>query len=293
MKPIAHLSSQKQLLLQQLVEQLSRVEGVVGVVLGGSYASGSYHPGSDLDVGLYYFEKRPFSIATIRQIAEAVSTEDPVMVTDFYEWGPWVNGGAWIHTAHGKVDFLYRHVDQVRRTIADAQQGVVHHDYHQQPTFGFTSVIYLAETAICIPLFDPEGILKSLKAEVAVYPPRLKQRTIADALWSAEFTLLHATSFASQGDVYNTVGCLARAASSLTQVLFALNEVYFISDKKAMERIAAFPVAPPGYVERLGHILGNAGETVDALSASTAALHELWAAVAALDGVNYTPKFLL
>jgi hypothetical protein len=111
------------------------IEGVAGIeaiVLGGSYASGTHHETSDLDVGLYYFEAKPFSIAAIWQIADNISVRGPATVTDFYEWGAWVNGGAWIHTQQGKVDFLYRNLDQVQQTIAEAQQGISRHDYNQQ-----------------------------------------------------------------------------------------------------------------------------------------------------------------
>ena len=37
--------------------------------LGGSYAAGTQHAASDLDVGLYYFEDAPFALDTIREIA--------------------------------------------------------------------------------------------------------------------------------------------------------------------------------------------------------------------------------
>ena len=171
--------------------------------------------------------------------------------------------------------------------------GIVHLDYAQQPTHGFFSVIYLAETRICIPLYDPQDVIGCLKAQVAVYPPRLKQKIVADSLWSAEFTLLFARDYAAQGDVYNTVGCLSRAASSLTQALFALNEIYFIRDKKVMEQIVAFPLVPPRYVDALARILSNVGEDVSTLSASVSAFHDLWSRVVALEGVNYQPKFNL
>ena len=224
MNGLAHVPEQKRLLLEGLVSRLSAVEGLEAIVLGGSYASGTFHDASDLDVGLYYFEATPFSIEEIRRIAEDVSIEERVTVTDFYGWGAWVNGGAWVHTRHGKVDFLYRNLDQVRRTIDEARQGICHHDYDQQPAHGFYSVMYLAETQICIPLFDPKQLLRELKRQVEVYPPRLKEKTMQGTLWLAEFTLLHARSFAAQGDVYNTAGCLTRAAANLTQALFALNE---------------------------------------------------------------------
>ncbi|HNB55238.1 MAG TPA: nucleotidyltransferase domain-containing protein, partial [Anaerolineales bacterium] len=198
MDELSHLPAPKRALLETLIAQL-QIPGVAAIVLGGSYASKTHHAASDMDVGLYYFETQPFSLADIRHIAETISTDGTPTVTGFYEWGAWVNGGAWIHTAQGKVDFLYRNLDHVRRTITEAEQGISRHDYAQQPAYGFYSVIYLAETQICLPLYDPEGHIADLKRRVAIYPPRLKQKVLADSLWSAEFTLLHARNFAAQG----------------------------------------------------------------------------------------------
>jgi hypothetical protein len=277
-------------LLKDLVLRLSAITGVQAVVLGGSYARGTYHAASDMDVGIYYLEAAPFSIEAIRQIAAEIAVQPPT-VTDFYAWGQWVNGGAWIQTAAGKVDFLFRNLDQVQRTIDEAVQGVWSHDYDQQPAYGFYSVIYLAETSICLPLFDPEGRVAGLKQAVAHFPPRLKARILGDALWSAEFTLIHAWGFAAAGDVYGTTGCLGRAASNLTQALFALNEVYFISDKKVMQAVAGFPILPEGYVERLNGILGRAGESAAELVASVASLESLWRQVIALCPDEYRSRF--
>ncbi len=281
----------KRLLLERLVEQLRAIPGVVAIALGGSYASGTQHEGSDLDIGLYYWPDRPFAIAAIRQVAESVSTERPAAVTEFYGWGRWVNGGAWIHAAPGKVDFIYRNLEQLRQTIAEAQQGIVEHDYDQQPAYGFYSVIYLAETQICIPLYDPDQVLAELKEQVAVYPPRLKERVVADALWSAEFTLLHARGWAARGDVYNTAGCLTRVAANLTQALFALNETYFIRDKQVMDVVAAFPLVPAGYVQELGRLLSCPGRTAAELTRSVQDMEQLWHSVVSLPGVHYAPQF--
>lgn len=290
---IPGLAFDKQNMLDRLVAQLGAVSGIVAIVLGGSYASGTFHEGSDLDVGLYYHEDRPFAIADIRRIAQTASARDDVTVTGFYEWGAWVNGGAWIHTPHGKVDFLYRNIEHIQRTIAEAQEGVSRHDYDQQPTHGFFGVIYLAETQICIPLHDPDGVIADLKRQVEIYPPKLKEKTIADSLWSAEFTLLHARGFAALGDVYNTVGCLTRAASNLTQALFALNEKYFQRDKKVMETITQFLHLPSGYVQELTRILSHPGQTAQELAESVRACDDLWKSVVSLEGVQYEAKFNL
>ncbi len=297
MKPImvkvANLPEDKQVLLEEIVREISRISGVAAIVLGGSYASGTSHEKSDMDIGLYYEESRPFSISEIQAIATEISIDGTPTVTDFYRWGAWVNGGAWIHTSQGKIDFLYRNLDQVHRTIDEAEQGISHHDYDQQPAYGFYSVIYLAETQICIPLYDPESRIADLKRRVEVYPPRLKQKVIADSLWSAEFTLLHAHGFAAQGDVYNTVGCLTRAASNLTQALFALNERYFMRDKKVMETIAGFPNLPEGYIQQIHGILACPGSTAEELMRTIHDLEQAWHTVVSLPGVDYEPKFEL
>ena len=290
---LTHISGEKRALLADLTGQLSRIPCMAAVALGGSYASQTQHAGSDLDIGLYYREAQPFSIADIRRTAESISADRTPTVTNFYEWGAWVNGGAWIHTAQGKVDFLYRSLEHVQRTIDEAQQGISHHDYNQQPPYGFYSVIYLAETQICIPLYDPDGQIAGLKRQVAAYPPKLKQRIVADTLWNAEFTLLNAQGLAAQGDVYNTVGCLTRAAGKMTQALFALNERYFIRDKQVMKTMAAFSVLPEGYIAQVNQILAHPGSTPGELARAVSDLGQAWRSVAALAGDLYQPKFNL
>lgn len=284
---------EKRLLLSRLVDQLQAVPGMVAVVLGGSYASGAHHANSDMDIGLYYREAHPFDLVAIRQIAHTIAVEGAATVTGFYEWGAWVNGGAWIHTAQGKVDFLYRNVEQVQRTVAEAQQGITHHDYAQQPTHGFHSVIYLAETNICRPLYDPHGVIAELKRQVAIYPANLKEKLVADTLWAAEFSLLFAHDFAAKGDVYNTVGCLTRITANLTQALFALNEQYFMRDKQVMETMSTFAVLPADYVARINAILACPGSTAPALTQTVQQLAETWRSVVALTGDGYQPKFQL
>jgi predicted nucleotidyltransferase len=289
--PLDNIPEHKRAMLQQLIQELSPIPGIAAIVLGGSYASGTQQADSDIDLGLYYHENSPFSIPAVSQVAQKISSVRQATVTGFYEWGAWVNGGAWIHTAHGKVDFLYRNLNQVQRVLSEAQQGRLQHDFDQQPTHGFYSVTYLAETHICVPLYDPEGRIAALKQQVVNYPPRLKQQVIADSLWAAEFTLLHAHSFAAEGDIYNTVGCLTRAAANLTQALFALNEVYFLRYKKVTQVIAAFPKLPSGYIERINRVLSNPGSTAQELAGAVDALEQAWHSVVSLPGVQYEPKF--
>ena len=72
------------------------IPGMKAVVLGGSFARGRARPESDIDLYLFYSESSPFSIQGLRELAEAVNDSPAPGVTDFYGWGRWVNGGAWL-----------------------------------------------------------------------------------------------------------------------------------------------------------------------------------------------------
>jgi hypothetical protein len=285
---------QKSAVIHQLVTSLATVPGVVAVVLGGSYASNEQTSSSDVDLGLYYWQAAPFATAEIRRIARGVARRgsEPT-VTDFYEWGAWVNGGAWIDTDAGKVDLLYRNVDQVSKTIQDAGAGIIEHDYEQQPATGFYSVAYLAETQICLALHDPAADIARLKQAVAIYPPKLKQRIVADSLWGAEFSLHAARGFAAACDVYGSIGCIVRSAACLTQALFALNERYFLSDKRAVQTLATFPLLPPSYLTRMTAILSHPGASSMQLTHAVAQLTALWKDVVISAGALYQPKYVI
>jgi predicted nucleotidyltransferase len=275
-----------QQLLSIAVAALLKVQGVKAIVLGGSHATGKARPDSDLDIGIYYCESSPLDIDQVRQAADALSPIQTPLVTPLYGWGQWVNGGAWIHTAAGRVDFLYRNIEQVQRAIADAHQGIMHHDYGQQPPFGFWSVMYLAETSVCMPLSDPDGILAPLKRSVAKYPPLLKQGIVSGYLAACEFNLVTATTPAKSADVYGVVGTLTRTFGYLTQVLYALNEVYFISEKAMRGDVPTFAQAPRGYVSRMEAILSHPGATAAELQRSVQATTALWA-----ETVAFWPAF--
>lgn len=279
--------------ISTVVNSLSSVPNLVAVALGGSFASGRATTTSDLDFGLYYREGSPFAVEDIQRVAETLSDRERPVVTDFYQWGPWVNGGAWIGTRSGKVDFLYRNLDQVERTIGDAEIGQFQHHYDQQPPNGFYSVIYLAETEIAIPLLDPDRQLDRLKARVSRYPSKLKSRIVNESLWSAEFTLKFAETAAAATDVYGTVGCTTRVLANLTQVLFAMNDEYFLTDKRLSQVLATFSKLPASYVARMEEILSKPGDDAKQLTATVHSLRKLWAEVVALTDGEYRSHYSL
>lgn len=270
------LTTVQQTFLEDATARLSRIPGVSAVVLGGSHARGTAGQDSDIDIAIYYHAVSPPDIDAIRQVAAELSGNPEQQITAIYEWGRWVNGGGWLSTPVGKVDILYREIDKVRRTIDDAHLGKYDQDYLQQPAFGFYSIAYLEETRCCVPLSDPENIIDELKTLVERYPDALRAAVIREHLWLAEFTLQWAKGFVARNDIYGSAGCFSRIGASLIQVLYAINDRYFLSDKAVILDVPTFAKQPIRFMARLNDVLGYPGQTQHALQESLNRLTALW-----------------
>ena len=276
--------------LNEIVGQLREVRGVVAVVLGGSWAAGRARPDSDVDLGIYYRPSAPLDIEAIRQIAEAFNDTPNPVVTEPGQWGPWVNGGSWLTIGGRRADFLYKDLDFIERTIDECAAGVSRADFWQQAPYGFHSVIYCAETRVCLPLHDPEAVLPPLKAKVAIYPPALKQRQVNSWIWGSEFTLKAGTKSVKSGEPYIVTGFLVRCVSEMIQALYALNETFFMNDKYVYREVAEFKVVPDNFLARVDQIVSG-GISPEQLAARYEAAVTLQRELAALAGDLYTPRF--
>jgi hypothetical protein len=285
------LPAEQRRLLADVVTGLRSVRFVSAIVLGGSHAIGTSNENSDLDIGVYYSQVAPFSIDEIRRVVRHIASQGEPIVTGFYDWGRWVNGGASIPVGSNRVDLLYRNIDQVEHAIVEARKGVWHEDFDQQPTYGFRSVTYLAEIDCCIPLHDPNGRIAALKRQVAHYPEALKHTIVSEMLWSVESALIFARDFARKQDVYNTVGCLTRIANYLTHALFAINGTYFLNDKHALAFVDHFSNRPPNFHQAIEAVLARPGGTAQELIASVDAFSRLWGDVTTRAADLYKPKY--
>jgi predicted nucleotidyltransferase len=289
---VRQLSPEQRELVSSLAERLGSIRGIRAVVLGGSYARGRARPGSDIDLGLLYSEAAPFSIQSVRELAEAVNDTPRPVVTDFYGWGQWVNGGAWLTVGGQRVDFIYRSVEHLERVIAEAEAGRYQLDYAQQPPFGFFSVTYLGEIAVGIPLYDPEARLDSLKRRIAEYPEALRSAVVRDYLWSAEFGLAaFARKFAARSDVYGTAACLTRAVNQLILALFALNRRYPINDKTFLEEVAELERAPADFGQRVRATLARLGDSAVELAAAVEGIERLLHETTEMTDGLYEPRY--
>jgi len=277
--------------LQELVDTLIPVDGLQAIVLGGSWASGTQRPDSDIDLGLYYTEEALLDISHLRKIARDLNDFPDLEVTELGGWGLWVNGGAWLTIKGQRVDFLYRNIDFVTSIVDECNRGEIRYDYLQQPPYGFHSYIYCAETQQCKVLYDPQQVIARLKSKVSSYSASLKRSIINSYLWQAEFSLEVAKKAVDSGNVFFVAGCLTRIASCLVQVLYALNEVYYISDKRLYKDVESFNLKPQDFAMRIDCILGDIGRDRKKFSETLANAEGLLGEVIMLSGGQYTPRF--
>jgi hypothetical protein len=123
------------------------------------------------------------------------------------------------------------------------------------------------------------------------YPQALKIRIINNFVWNAQFTLDNAKKPAQRGDVYFTAGCITRIATNLVQALYALNETYFISDKRIRRDIERFSIKPERFCQRMDNLLGTIGCDSQKLVETLLTAESLLREVIELCGDQYSAKY--
>lgn len=266
-------------LAQRIADRLSQIEGVVAVVLGGSRARGDAKSNSDIDLGIYYDATKRPSLAMLRSLAAELDDQQRgEAVTEFGEWGPWINGGAWLDVGGQRVDWLYRDLAQVEHVIAECEAGRPKVYYQPGHPHGFWNHIYMGEVFYCRSLFQADTRLAALKTRTTPYPTPLK-RAMINSLWEAGFSLENCHKPAARGDTFHVAGYLYRAAAVMVQALFAANERYCINEKGSAALADTFPVRVPDFNHEVSSVLANIGTTPAQLEGSVARFEALLAQV--------------
>jgi predicted nucleotidyltransferase len=268
-----------------IAARLAAVPGVVAVALGGSRARGTAAPDSDVDLGVCYDPATPPSRDALNALARELDDRHPSgAVTAFGEWGPWINGGAWLTIDGERVDWLFKDLARIRRVVAECRAGRPEVAYQLGHPHAFVSSIYLGEIDCCVPLADPDGAIAELKQLVRPYPPLLRAALLQRFLFEAAFSLDGAEKGAKRGDVVYVAGCLFRTIGCLVQVLYAASERYCLNEKGALREVASFDRTPATFAETVSRLASAPGRTPAELAASVAdarALVELVGAAAA------------
>ncbi|MDF2959753.1 MAG: polymerase subunit beta [Paenibacillus sp.] len=245
-----------QFIISKILDNLKQIAGVSALVLGGSTARGTEHPNSDIDIGIYYNANNGLDIAHLRRVATVMDDENrDNLITEIGDWGPWINGGGWLKVNQKPVDFLYRDQNKVSRVIDQCLVGEITIDYQPGHPHGFINSIYLAEIALCKVLWDPSGLVGEMKTRTIPYPHVLQKAIIQKFLWEANFSLEIGKKGIYKKDLSYIAGCCFRSISCINQVVFALNETYWMNEKGAVAIADSFSMVPREYSNRINNIL--------------------------------------
>jgi predicted nucleotidyltransferase len=249
--------------LDGLARRLTSVDGVVGVVLGGSRARGEHTPESDVDLGLYY--RGDVDTAALGAVARDVAGPE-ADVTERGEWGPWVDGGGWLVIDGVHVDWIYRDLDRVRDAWARAHRGSYEWNAQAGHPLGVPDFAYVGELALAVVLADPTGELTELRADVT-YPDALRT-ALAHNLWEADFLLQIAAKAVTRMDTAYVALCLSRALLVCAHSLHGFDRRWLVNEKGAIASAGRLPCAPEDFEQRVCDVLGHVGTSAAELSAT-------------------------
>lgn len=270
-------------LIQDIVGNVKNVSGVKAIVLGGSRARRTNTSSSDIDLGIYYNQNHSLNLSELARVATKLDDEHRTdLITAIGGWGPWINGGGWLRIQSLPVDFLYRDLDKVNTVINSCLNGAVEIFYQPGHPYGFLSSIYLGETAICQPLWDPKGKIAELKSKILPYPIGLQNALIQKFAWEIDFSIGIAKKSIEKADVAYAAGCCFRSVMCMLQVLFALNKEYWLNEKGAVAIASHFEIKPVSFQNRVNEIFQLLSAAPESIQRILTLLEELSIEISAL-----------
>jgi predicted nucleotidyltransferase len=228
-----------------LATDLAQLPGAVAVVLGGSRATGTNRPDSDWDLGVYY--RDGFDPADLRRLVGTTG-----VVSEVGEWGPIMNGGAWLTVDGTAVDVLYRDLETIERWTADAAEGRFEILTQNGYLAGAPTYLLAGELALC----------RVLRGEL---PRPAFTDALADAArtrWEGRVrvALMFAGIHADAADAVACVGMLAHATLCAAHARLAARRQWVLNEKRLVAR------AGLGKTQRLMSEPDNLGSRVAALA---------------------------
>ena len=226
--------------LERLVAALEAIPRVEAVVLGGSRAQGRERPDSDWDIGIYY--RGELSGDSVRALGYEGTVVEPG------EWGPMMNGGAWLDIEGHRVDVLYRDLDVVWHATREAVAGRFQTTDLLGYLAGFPSYTLMGEASLSRVLAGRLDRFEFPEALVAA----------ADRSWRfrRDFHVTQARVRAERGERALATGMLVRAALEEAHGRMLERREWTLNEKGLLERVGlgevaellvtGAPAAPPG-----------------------------------------------
>lgn len=238
------------------IAALAGIKGIDAIVLGGSKSRGEDDIHSDTDIGLYY--QSEIDWLEVENVLRVLMDETHLHEKVLYlpgEWGPWVNGGAWLKVDGEPVDIILRETKRTEAVIEACLNGEITVEHQTGHPFGFVNTIYAAEVHEANILWESENLpITNLKEKLFVdgmLPEKTKQAIIERFLFEATFIMESIRKSAKRDDVHYTLGCFFRVVGCWNHILYALNNRYMMNEKKSLPIANRLPIRPIAYLVRI------------------------------------------
>jgi predicted nucleotidyltransferase len=235
-----------------LAHELASLPGVVAVVLGGSRATGTHRPDSDWDLGVYYRgATRPIDPGDVAALGHS-----GFVVSALNEWGPIMNGGAWLTIEQLPVDALFRDLDVIEVWMRDARDGRFEILMQNGYIVGAPTYLPIGELAICEPL---AGQLPPRPR----YPEALARAAAERWTGRASVALMFASGYAKHADAVACAGMLSYATLCAAHARLAARREWVLNEKNLVQRAGLSAVQP---------VLAGPGSTAEQLTGAVDAV---------------------
>ncbi len=225
------------------------------ISVGGSHGKGTWDNHSDVD----------FRLFTEAEIQYADTRPD--LWVDYYTAiERWKQKGV-------VVDGVWpRTIGEIDAALDQWQSGNIEPIPMDWTIWGYHILTDIYNQAI---VEDPYGVIQGWKERLKVYSPRLRQAILDKYLtmlhyWRTDYHYRHKID---RGDIIFLAGMSAKLVHEIMQILFALNETYYVGDGSNLEFAEKFKIIPPDLNGKIHRILYP--PQVDAIQEQYAALMSL------------------
>ena len=220
-----------------ICHKLANGRGKYAISVGGSHGKGTWDSHSDIDFRLFHEKDLPWT------------DTDPELWKDYFEAeARWRKKGV-------IIDGIWsRKIDQIDAALNRWLEGDIHPDDLIWTIWGYQVLPDIYHQAT---IEDPYHIIGDWKQRLQNYPAKLKRAILDKHLasvryWRKDYHYAHKVS---RGDIVFTAGLSVKLVHDLIQILFALNETYFVGDGQNLDFVQKFKLAPSGFSEKVKGIL--------------------------------------
>jgi hypothetical protein len=220
-----------------ICQELAKGRGKYAISVGGSLGKGTWDNSSDVDFRLFHEKDLPWP------------DKNPEIWKSYFEAeARWRKKGV-------KIDGIWpRKIDEIDSALERWLDGVIQPDDLIWTIWGYHILPDIYHQAI---IEDPYGVIEGWKRRLVHYPPKLKKAVIEKHLASVRYWRndYHYQNKVGRSDTVFLAGLTSKLVHELIQILFALNETYYVGDGQNLSFMQKFTLIPPGFADKVNGIL--------------------------------------